>query len=675
MVGPLPRRVVGICVGVDKPGLLHELKAAGSGAKQFHDWLLSQKQFGVDVHSDLFTGAVSRKAILKAVSQVLKKGGCDVLYIYLAGHGVALTATEERLLLSDASEDGAEAIALDTIVKKSPYCGIPHVIIIWDACRSYANTDQLREIVGGPIFPPGAPYKGSAGRVDLFMACAPGDASYEVAKVLKPTPKQFRALFTNALVEKLKKPAPQLLVKATIGRNTAAIIPSHLLADELITTVPLLALQSKPSFTQIPDIKPGSYPPKQFFGFAPPATRAPVAKRRFAKKRIGGGGSARRSAAPVAKRRFAKKPLGGGGSARRSATKSTQAAIRDAVAAHKKTWQYMKALPSRAATVAIPSTSDVARMQLSRAFGTRGPSNVPNAALTTMVAQKSGFNLARERMHRAVGIRGFETHCGFTVVGAGVRSFTLSHGQHHERWSSGSREQHIRVGQDSWDARGGTALLQFKDGTGMALAVMPGYVGTVLVEGGAVRAIAYAPASGTREFRHYDRRRKQTEEQRATAAAAASVGQLAQLARVGGGGSSLASFLRREKSRDPCLGVLAAYAYHLANDHPQVLDIWRWMSNTEVQGFGVPKRVFAPVPFDVAMLAGKLTPALVQRTPGIAPFCPWLSFGWTLLDDFNVTLHPALVEASRNRLPGTWTSFSERGMGALREAFLAGEIL
>ena len=84
--------------------------------------------------------------------------------------------------------------------------------------------------------------------------------------------------------------------------------------------------------------------------------------------------------------------------------------------------------------------------------------------------------------------------------------------------------------------------------------------------------------------------------------------------------------------------------------------------------------MLTPIPFDVAMLAGKLTPRVVKAAPGIAPCVPWLSLGWSLLDDFDVELHPAIIQAGRQRLPGTWTSFTARGIGLLREAIQEGEI-
>ena len=747
MAKVLPRRIVGICVGVDKPGLLHDLNAAGVGARKFHEWLLSQKKLGVQVRSVLFTetaGAVRRQKILKVVSDLLKKGGCDVLYIYLAGHGVALNAYEERLLLSKASEDGAEAITLETVKDKGQYCGIPHTIIVWDACRSYANTDKLREVVGGPIFPPGSGGK-IAGHVDLFMACSRGDSSYEVAPDSGANPKNYRAFFTEALLNEVKNPDFGLLAETSIGGEKAVVIPSKLLEDRLKEKVPKLAIKSVPPFTQVPDIHPGSYMPKEFFsvaqrgelagmgGSAMPSAVLPTASKHggdglrgtrrtttynyignkpFATRDAAvklkdiqrysrahstdirrGSGAQAKAAAKAAATKVSKKK------SRRTVMYSTGGkklyAVLDAKGTLKALEKYSRAdaggvkwdaggrlEPTRDVSGQLrtrppssaPSTLDVTQWHMKRAFAPATRGMTPPSERLVSVAKKSGFDRVAADARRTVGRKGFETHCGFTVLGAEVRHFDVSHGQFHEfvSWESNSRERHFRVGKGKWDARGGTALFQFKEGTGVALAILPGYVGTVLVEGGQVRGINYAPADGTREYRYYLRKRVELEERRAIATAAASVGQLQELSREKG--NRLAAFLRVEKATDPCLGVFAAYAYHFAGNRAQVKDIWQWMSKIQVQPHGVRPPVLAPIPFDVAMLAGQLTPRIVHRAPGIAPFCPWLSFGWAMLDNFDVKLHPALVEASRYRLPGTWTSFSKRGMGVLHEAIKSGEV-
>ena len=262
------------------------------------------------------------------------------------------------------------------------------------------------------------------------------------------------------------------------------------------------------------------------------------------------------------------------------------------------------------------------------------------------------------------------------MIGTPVRSFAVSNNAHWEfvSWESNEHERHYRVGNEPWDARGGTALIQFADGSGVALAILPGYVGTALVTDGQVRAITYAVANDTREYDDYLRRREVLDERRAIAIAAASIGKLEELSRRVG--DALASYIRVDKLFDPCLGVLAAYSYFLNGNEEKASSIWQYMSSAWVWpregGSAGPVRI--PVPFDVAMLAGKLNEAAGPGFAGVAPFCPWLSLGWTLLDMFEPHLNPAIVEAGRHRQPGTWTSFTERGIDVLRAAMNSKEI-
>jgi hypothetical protein len=206
----------------------------------------------------------------------------------------------------------------------------------------------------------------------------------------------------------------------------------------------------------------------------------------------------------------------------------------------------------------------------------------------------------------------------------------------------------------------------------VALPILPGYVGTVLVKERQVRAITYGLAEGAREYGYYQQRRDELDERRAIATAAASIGKLQELSREIG--NDLAEYIRVDKALDPCLGVLAAYSYYLNDNAAQVQSIWDWMALVEVAPYEARTQVLMPIPFDVAMLAGKLTPATAWKAPGVAPFCPWLSLGWSLLGLFDLELHPAIVEAGRHRQPGTWTSFTERGIDVLREAMQSKEI-
>jgi hypothetical protein len=633
MATGLGRSIVGICVGVDKPGLLHDLKAAGAGAKKFHEWLLSQHELGVQVTSTLFTeetGPVTRRRILDAISAVVKDRACDALFIYLAGHGVAHSAYEEKLLLSDVANDDAEAINLQIAKQRGKYCGIPHVIIVYDACRSYANTARLKAVSGGPIFP-ADPGSKTGGHLDVFYACAPDESSFEIADTSGAHPDNYKAFFTEVLLEALRHPDEALVEDATLGRQAIAVIPCSRLEAMLERQIPKLAAESVPSFDQAPDIEVLSHMPGEFFAVVPqlpePAENVEVT--------FGGPAGA---ATGVLVRRAPTRRRGRVGGKPKA------------------------------------TTAEVVKWHAAQAFRL---GRAPRAALPKplqSIERLSGFRRVADDVRKAKGRKGFETHCGFTVIGAPVRRFEASNNDHAEfvAWESTARERHYRVGARDWDARGGTALIQFGDGGGVALPILPGYVGTVLVEDGQVRAITYGLAEGTREYGYYRLRRDELDERRAIATAAASIGKLQELSRQIG--SDLADYIRVDKALDPCLGVLAAYSYYLNDKPAQVQSIWDWMSVVDSAPYAARTQVLMPVPFDVAMLAGKLTPATAWKPPGIAPFCPWLSLGWSLLDLFALELHPAVVEAGRQRQPGTWTSFTERGIDVLREALQSKEI-
>jgi len=632
MATGLGRSVVGICIGVDRPGLLHDLKAAAAGARKFHEWLLSQRDLGVQVTSTLFTedtGPVTRRRILDAVSQVVQDRACDVLFIYLAGHGVAHSAYEEKLLLSDVANDDAEAVNLQIAKQRGKYCGIPHVVIVYDACRSFATTDKLKAVSGGPIFPAGSSTK-TGGHVDVFYACAPDESSFEVADSSGAHPDNYKAFFTEVLLEALRHPDAALVENATFGTTSVAVIPSARLEAMLERQIPRLAAASNPSFEQAPDIDVLSHMPGEFFAVAPPLP-APEGGEQ---PTFGGPAGVIVKRAPLRRR-------GQSGSLPRKPELTATEVVK---------WHAGQAFrPGRAARAPLPKS-------------------------LRSIERRSGFQRAAADVRQARGRDGFETHCGFTVIGSPVRGFEASNNAQYEfvAWESTARERHYRVGAQPWDARGGTALIQFESGGGVALPILPGYVGTVLVDDRQVRAISYGLAKGTRAYGDYKVRRAELDERRAIATAAASIGKLQELSRLIG--DDLAGYIRVDKALDPCLGVLAAYACYLNDEAAQVQSIGDWMSVVEVAPHEAGAQVLMPVPFDVAMLAGRLTPATAWKPPGIAPFCPWLSLGWSLLELFELELHRAIVEAGRHRQPGTWTSFTERGIDVLREAMQSKEI-
>jgi hypothetical protein len=98
--------------------------------------------------------------------------------------------------------------------------------------------------------------------------------------------------------------------------------------------------------------------------------------------------------------------------------------------------------------------------------------------------------------------------------------------------------------------------------------------------------------------------------------------------------------------------LYAAYAYASADVSEQVKSVDQFMHGEYQMRL-----------FDVAMLAGSLPNApLSPTTPGIAPFCPMLSQGWSLLRVKNVHLDPHLYSLQDHLKPSLWTTFDPAGV-------------
>ena len=207
----------------------------------------------MQVKSTLFTdeaGPVMRRAVLDAISAIVKDRACHALFVYLAGHGVTHSAYGEKLLLSDVASDDAEAINLQDTRQRARSCGIPHVIIIYDACRSFATTDRLRAILGGPIFP-AVPGTKIGGHVDVFYACAPDESSFEMPDTSGAHPSNYKAFFTEVLLDALRAPDTSLR-DTQLGSRAIAVIPSSRLEDMLERQIPRRAAQSSPRSSSRP---------------------------------------------------------------------------------------------------------------------------------------------------------------------------------------------------------------------------------------------------------------------------------------------------------------------------------------------------------------------------------------------------------------------------------------
>lgn len=627
-IAPIDRRIGAVCVGVNRPGLLRDLNDAAGGAARFHAWVLRQADCGVDVQAVLLTdagnGSVSRVQVLKAVKAAVA-ANYDVLYLYLAGHGIT-GGYGETLLLSDAANDPNDAVNVGTAWSDALYCGIGHVVIVYDACRSKPNTPALNAVQGGSIFS-GIPRSQRKKHVDAFYACALGQSAFETSAAGGGGPPE--AFFTNTLLGLLQAPPPAMLATVQHAGRSLSVIPCAPLERFLEEEVPRIAARQSQPFEQSPEVDVLSSMP-EYFAVAAAAVPAVAAGR--------AGGATR-------------------GGIRASASSGPSP-------------------PAPAAAAPAPG----ARQQLARriagmAFSGQGP---PSSRLATErlraapEVRQAGplFNALMDAAERAVGRGGYETHTGITVRGSGVRRLIVSNNPPVTAadGTSPDRVTHWRIGQGPWDARAGSALVEFDDGSGAVVAVMPGFEATLVVDHGGLQALSYAPTRHTQVHALYVHKEPRIQAQRMAAAALLGTAQLHELVRQGG--SALADEIRQYKAADPTLGVLAAYAYRLAGEQAQVESVLRYMASSFVDAHLPPP----PVPFDVALLAGHLTPEFAARSPGIAPFCPLLSLGWLDLADRVPGLHPTVLSAGRHRRQTLWTTFTSEGVALLAAAMTQGAL-
>jgi hypothetical protein len=271
----------------------------------------------------------------------------------------------------------------------------------------------------------------------------------------------------------------------------------------------------------------------------------------------------------------------------------------------------------------------------------------------------------KEDINQILAARGrvsFETHTGFTVVGdqiVDVQTNGISFGVFSENSVHGELNQ-IRV-DPGGESR--TILLQFTSGTGTCLAVLPGFIGAVTVEKGLVTNVSYTPSQNTNRYRDsYRYEEAEVEKRRAYAAATAQRGQFRvnpQQAHAFG------DYVRGMKSLDPTLGLYAIYSYFQVNMREQMQSVLHYMEIDARETFGDGD--LRPVLFDAKLLADRIVQEeLGAHPPTVAPFCPLLTQGWSYLFE-NVPMHPMVRMAGENLLPGLWTTFTQEGVGLLKD--------
>lgn len=286
------------------------------------------------------------------------------------------------------------------------------------------------------------------------------------------------------------------------------------------------------------------------------------------------------------------------------------------------------AIPSEIASKYAQKIEFVRKLEGLGRLGTQRVS----AALSPQIAQ----------LREARGRPQFETHTGFTLIGASVQAAQVTAGGF-DLLLEANQSTHVRIHSVSANIPS-QLLVRFEDGNGAGMAILPGYVGTVLVGSGRVLNVNYVPARNTAAYADYEPIIEEVEARKAFVAAAARNG----LFRVVESAFDPLQFLRMGRVFDYTLALYTAYAYAQTGNVARLQEIHALLATAP-----------GPMPFDIALLAGEL-----ERTT-VSPAWPMLSQGWTLMGDQHPVCTRAAREVSPYLVPGLWTTFKPEALALL----------
>ncbi|MFZ6681934.1 caspase family protein [Undibacterium sp. Tian12W] len=244
-----------VAIGVDKTASsFPTLRAAAFGAKQVADWANNQG-FDCVLLTDEGSKKVSHKDVFDAVKKFAEAGIYDQLVLYFSGHGVLMGPDCEVWLLSDAPDNQNEAINVFGSIANARTCGIDHIVVYSDACRSFPANWRGVMLTPGTIFPVQNP-KSPAPEVDVFYATLPGNPSFEVPP--DQASRTYRGLFTDCLMKALRGQVSSVIVSDTQRQ----VVPARQLKIYLVGAVPQAATRVSIKLMQFPDARVETILPK-----------------------------------------------------------------------------------------------------------------------------------------------------------------------------------------------------------------------------------------------------------------------------------------------------------------------------------------------------------------------------------------------------------------------------
>ena len=245
-----------VLIGVKRTGNLPELQAVYTGVQQMAEWATSQGITGdrLKVLTDK-SEEVRAYQIKDAIKEFARQTTIEQLIVYFSGHGIHNRG--DYWLLSQAPHDSDEAVNVEGSAFLARYCGLGHIVLISDACRTAARDIQAQDVKGSDIFPNDEHGSGLERPVDLFFACARGKPAFEVKDPLEAA-NQFEAIYTKTLAECLRGNHVEVLDYEDDDHNTIGLVRLRKLNDFLRDSVSKRLrekLKKAPTINQTPDAR------------------------------------------------------------------------------------------------------------------------------------------------------------------------------------------------------------------------------------------------------------------------------------------------------------------------------------------------------------------------------------------------------------------------------------
>ncbi|UOG77654.1 caspase family protein (plasmid) [Hymenobacter tibetensis] len=587
-----------ICIGVDRTTSLPPLSAAAKGAEDFARWAGAQ---GCDVQLLVDrTEPVRLHHVFEAVQRVVEAATYAQLYIYFSGHGILSAPGTEYWLLSGAPRNPNEAINLFRSTEDARQAGIPHVIFVSDACRSAAGGAPLNGVLGGVIFP-NQPARSASTGVDVFYATQPGDPAYEVSEAEAAA--HYRGLFTDCLLAAVSTPE-RSLVEDLAATPPVSIITSHRLKDYLERQVPKAAAAISLKLNQRPQVRVETVSPKYF-----------------------------------------------------ALTAANMAAMPTAPVTEPATERPLEPFTTR-------PVFPWSEQRNSRGLGAPWLGPVAGTQVNLVPRIRDTNSEAVDELRRYAQYLPADTATGFTIIGAELVTAVVSPAWTVERLPAPAARpdaHYLRLTVDAMALPSAlatsTIVLEFAGETGALLAVLPGFIGVVVVERSRVVSVNYRLAPATRPQRG-DAHTVAWEELKAVAAVTSRQGSFVLLDQQ----DELLALTRFWQAPDPTMALYLAYGYAERGRPDQVVATRQQLAGEDT----------LPRLFDLALLTARhqaVYPAAAVTE--LVPLAPLLAQGWALLTPDSPLYQPWHGQLRPHLLPSFWSTYTRAGLDLVRTTFLS----